>query len=100
MANLEVDVPHNLPEDEAMKRIKNLFTEMKKEHGDKISNLREEWEGNVGIFSFTAQGFDIAGTLTVNASNVELKGKLPLALSFFKGAIAKTIHDQAAKILS
>ncbi|HEV8286674.1 MAG TPA: polyhydroxyalkanoic acid system family protein [Chitinophagaceae bacterium] len=100
MANLEVAIPHNLSEEEALSRVKNLFTEMKKEHGDKISNLKEEWNGNAGNFSFTAQGFDIAGTITVNPSTVELKGKIPFALSLFKGAITKTIQQQATKILS
>ena len=100
MANLEVAIPHNLSQEEALNRIRNMFTQMKQEHGDKISNLKEEWNGNAGNFSFTAKGFDIAGTLTVNPSNVELKGKIPFALSLFKGAITKTIEQQATKILS
>ena len=100
MANLEVVVPHSLSQEEALSRIMNMFTQMKQEHGDKISNLKEEWNGNVGNFSFTTQGFDIAGTLSVNPSNVELKGKIPFTLSLFKGAITKTIEQQATKILS
>ena len=100
MANLEVAVPHNLSQEEALNRIRNMFTQMKQEHGDKISNLKEEWNGNVGNFSFTAQGFDVAGTLTVNPSNVEFNGKIPFTLSLFKGAIVKTIEQQATKILS
>jgi putative polyhydroxyalkanoic acid system protein len=100
MANLEVAVPHNLSQEEALSRIKNMFTQMKQEHGDKISNLKEEWNGNVGNFSFTAQGFDVAGTLTVNPTNVEFNGKIPFTLSLFKGAITKTIEQQATKILS
>ena len=100
MANLDVAIPHSLSQDEALTRIKNMFTQMKEEHGDKISNLQEEWNGYVGNFSFSAKGFDIAGTLTVNPSNVELKGKIPFALSLFKGAITKTIEQQATKLLS
>lgn len=100
MSNLDVTIPHNLSQEEALTRIKNMFTQMKEEHGDKISDLKEEWNGYVGNFSFTAQGFDIAGTLTVNPSNVELKGKIPFALSLFKGAITKTIEQQATKLLS
>ena len=100
MSNLEVAIPHNLSQEEALNRVKNMFTQMKNEHGDKISNLKEQWNGNEGNFSFTAQGFDIAGTLTVNPSNVELKGEIPFALSLFKGAITKTIEQQATKMLS
>jgi putative polyhydroxyalkanoic acid system protein len=100
MSNLKVTIPHNLSQEEALSRIKNVFTQMKQEHGDKISNLKEDWSGHVGNFSFTAQGFDVAGTLTVNASNVEFDGKIPFALSLFKGAITKTIEQQATKLLS
>jgi Putative polyhydroxyalkanoic acid system protein (PHA_gran_rgn) len=100
MANLEVSIPHNLTQDEAVSRIKNLLTETRNTHNDKISDLREDWNGYVGDFSFTAQGFDISGILTVTPSSVELKGKIPFALSLFKGQIAKIIYDQASKILS
>ena len=100
MANLEMTIPHSLSQDEAIKRIKNQFTEMKKNHGDKIKNLKEDWNGNVGNFSFSFQGFDISGILTVNPSSLELDGNLPFAVSFLKGAIKKTIYDKAVEILS
>ena len=100
MANLEMEIPHSLSQEEAVIRIKNMLTGLKNDHGDKISDLKEDWNGNVGTFSFTAQGFDIAGTLTVHPSTVELKGKLPFAVSLFKGAITKTIYEQASRVLS
>ena len=100
MPNLEMTIPHSLSQEEAIKRIKNQFTEMKKNHGDKIKNLKEDWNGNVGNFSFSFQGFDISGTLTVDHSSVGLDGKIPLAVSLFKEAIKKTIYDKAVEILS
>jgi len=100
MSNLEIAIPHNLSQEEALTRVKNMFTQIKKEHGDKISNVKEEWQGNSGNFSFTAQGFTIAGNIAVTPSHVELIGKIPFALSLFKGAISKTIQEQATKMLS
>jgi Putative polyhydroxyalkanoic acid system protein (PHA_gran_rgn) len=100
MANLEMTIPHSLPQEEAIKRIKNQFTEMKNNHGDKIKNLKEDWNGNVGNFSFSFQGFDISGILTVDHSSVELDGKIPVAVSLFKEAIKKTIYDKAVEVLS
>jgi hypothetical protein len=73
---------------------------MKKNHSDKIANLKVDWNGYVDSFSFTAQGFNISGTLIVNRSTVNLKGKIPFAISLFRGKITKTIHEEAAKILS
>jgi hypothetical protein len=100
MPNLEMTIPHSLSQEEAIKRIKNQFTEMKKNHGDKIKNFKEDWKGNVGNFSFRFQSFDISGMLTVDHSSVEMAGKIPLAVSLFKEAIKKTIYDKAVEILS
>jgi hypothetical protein len=100
MAGLEMIIKHHLTQDEALKRIKNLLGETKKDHGDKIENLEETWNGNVGTFSFTAQGFDISGTLIVKASTIELSGKIPFAVSLFKGKITRAIDDKAAELLS
>ncbi len=36
----------------------------------------------------------------VDSSTVKLTGKIPLALSVFKGQISKTIYEEGSKILS
>jgi hypothetical protein len=100
MASLNMSIPFSISHEEALKRIKNLLTETKKEHGDKIDNLKEHWDGNVGTFSFTAKGYDISGTLTVEDSTVELNGKIPFAVSLFKGAITRAINEKAGELLA
>ena len=99
MPTLQMNIRHSLSEEEAVKRIKNLLTDAKKEHGDKIQNLVETWSGNQGLFSFKAQGFDISGTITVNSSSVDLNGKIPFAVSLFKGKISRIIEDEANRLL-
>ena len=100
MATLEMNIPHSLPREEALKRIKNLLSETKKAHGDKIADLMEEWNGNTGNFSFSAKGFDISGTLTVTGSFVELKSKIPFAVSLFKAKITNAINEKATELLA
>ncbi|MCW3088039.1 MAG: hypothetical protein JWQ78_1425, partial [Sediminibacterium sp.] len=85
---------------EALKRIKTLLSETKKEHGDKISDLSETWNGDTGDFSFSAKGFDISGTLTVTDADIKLRGKLPFAVSLFKGTITKMINEKASELLA
>ncbi|HEX3385519.1 MAG TPA: polyhydroxyalkanoic acid system family protein [Mucilaginibacter sp.] len=99
MPTLEMTIPHSLPQQEALQRIKKLLSETKRDHGDKIQDLAETWNGNEGNFSFKAQGYDISGTLTVNPSSVELKGKIPFAVSLFKGRITRMINEKAAELL-
>jgi hypothetical protein len=100
MASLEMSIQHRLSQDEALKRIKNLLSETKKEHGDKIGDLKETWDGNIGYFSFNTKGFDISGTLTVGLSTVELHGKIPFVVSLFKGKIIRAIDEKAAELLA
>ncbi|MCX6813160.1 MAG: polyhydroxyalkanoic acid system family protein [Candidatus Azambacteria bacterium] len=100
MAKLNMAVSHRLTQDEAVTRVKTLLGEVKNQFADKISDLREEWNGNTGKFSFSAMGFSVSGTLTVKSSEVELSGTLPFAASFFKGKIESTIRERAQALLA
>jgi hypothetical protein len=100
MSTLEVTIPHALPKEEALSRIKGMLTNLKNEHQDSFSNLKEEWDHDAGSFSFTARGFDLAGKISVSNSDVQIESKLPFALSFFKGKIADIIKSHATKLLS
>jgi len=100
MPNLKMTVPHRIPQDEALKRIKGLLGQVKQQYADKASDLHEEWSGNTGTFSFSAMGFPVSGTLNVKASEVELNGNLPFAASFFMGKIESTIRERATTLLA
>lgn len=94
-----MSVPHHLKQDEALDRIKNLLSEAKRDHGDKISDLKENWNGNTGSFSFKAMGFAVSGTLTVQPTTVDIDAELPFAASMFKGTIKSLINQKAGELL-
>ena len=73
---------------------------MKADYGEQIRDLKEEWEGDTGKFSFTVMGFAVSGTLTVNDNSVDLDGNLPFAAAFFKGKIKSVIENKAQEILA
>ena len=100
MARLDMVVSHHLTQDEALGRIKTLLGQVKNQFADTISNLREDWNGNTGKFSFSAMGFSVSGTLTVKPSRVELSADLPLAAMFFKEKIESTIRERAEILLA
>jgi len=97
---LSLSVPHQLAPDEACTRLKTLIGDMKAQHADKISAVREEWHGRVGTFSFTVSGFAVSGTLTVSESRVDIDGKLPFAALLFRGKIAAAIRERAERLLA
>ena len=100
MPSIQVTVHHKLTEHEAMSRIKNLVTQLKDEHGNKVTNVEEEWHARSGKFSFTFHGFDLSGTLNLHPGTVEIHGKLPLAVSIFRGKIKDVIKEKASELLA
>lgn len=95
-----INVPHNLPANEAKARISRLLDGVKNNYGDTISNLSQSWSGNENRFSFTAKGFKISGTMQLKESLVALDLKLPLAALIMKGKIKSIIENEAKRVLS
>jgi hypothetical protein len=100
MPSLDLTIPHQLSQEEALKRIKNLLSEAKRDHADKIDHLEEKWDGNKGTFSFSAKGYDVSGMLEVLPHSIELTSTVPFAVSLFKGMIASMIQQKAKELLT
>ncbi len=100
MPKMKVSVPHSLDPDEATRRIKNLVGDVKKQFADKVTDLREDWNGNNGQFAFKAMGFEIAGIVHVDSKEVRIESDLPFAASMFKGRIESAIQEKARELLA
>jgi hypothetical protein len=99
MPSIQVTVHHKLTEHEAMSRIKKLVTGLKHEHGNKVANIEEEWHARSGKFGFTFHGFDLSGTVNLHPGSVEIHGKLPVALTLFRGKIKEVIKEKSKELL-
>ncbi|MEN8155171.1 MAG: polyhydroxyalkanoic acid system family protein [Acidobacteriota bacterium] len=99
MSNLNIRVSHKLTQDVAAERIKGLLNQLKREYGDQIKDLSEDWNGNSCRFSFSVMGSSISGTLDVLNDEVLIKGDLPFAARLFKGRIEETIRAKAEDLL-
>jgi len=100
MPAIQVTIHHKLTEHEAMSRIKNLITKIKLDNENKITHIEEEWHLRSSKFSFTFQGFNLSGTVNLHPGIVEIHGKLPLALTLFRGKIKDVIKDKAHELLA
>jgi hypothetical protein len=100
MPGLNMDVPHGLSQEEATKRIQNLLNGVKSQFADQINDLDENWDDNIGEFSFSVAGMPVSGKLTVNPSDVNITGNLPFAAMFFKDKIESTIRNEADTLLA
>jgi len=100
MSSLDISVPHNLPKEEAVARLKKLMATLQEEQKDMIQEVSEEWEGGNGRFQFKAKGFSISGNIKVEEDKVSLNSELPFMLSFFKDKIEQIIKSKASNLLA
>ena len=100
MSKLEMNIPHQLEQQEALSRIQTLLKRVESQFGTQVQDLQQEWNGNQGVFSFRVMNMPVSGKLRVNNGDVALDGKLPLAASLFQGKIKEVIMEEAKKVLS
>lgn len=99
MRSLHVSIPHHLPQQQAISRIKNLFTSLRHEQKEKISHVKEEWIDETGTIHFSARGFNLSGTVTVHHASIEINAKVPLAVFLFRAKIKEAIKTRAEELL-
>jgi hypothetical protein len=100
MAKFSIVVAHGLVQGEALRRIRNEIENIKRQHGDKISGFRENWNNEKYAFAGTAKGFTVSGVMTVNPSQVEIVMNLPWLAIPFKGRIEADIREQLSVLLA
>ena len=99
MSTINIVVPHKLSQEEATERIKGLLVKLKTEQAELIEEVKEKWDGNIGVFKFTAKGFQIEGDIQIEPSEVLINAKVPFVVSLFKGKITEVIQREAEKLL-
>ncbi len=100
MPKMAMTIPHTLGTEEALKRIQGMLEELKREHGDRVTDLREDWKGERGEFSLKAMGFSVSGALEVLAAEVRVSGELPWSAKPFQGRIESLIRERAERLLT
>ena len=100
MPNIEMNIPHSLGQEEALNRIQQLLSNVQQRFAGQLKDVKQDWSGNEGSFSFSVMNMPVSGKLTVNKSDVALDGKLPLAASLFQGKIKEIIMEEGKKVLS
>lgn len=99
MPKIQVEENHTLGQKIALERIKNLLESLKADFGQNINDLKENWNGSSGDFSFRAMGMKVEGQVMVGHDLVKLEGKIPLAALPFKSTIENTIREEIKKLL-
>jgi Putative polyhydroxyalkanoic acid system protein (PHA_gran_rgn) len=100
MPKTTIVVPHQLPPEEALRRVKALLADVQQEHGGQLSDVHQEWNGNEGRLSWKSMGKGMTANLSVKPSEVEVVANLPIAFTMFKGKLEGLVRDQLSRALS
>lgn len=99
MSKMDLVIPHNLPKNAAIERIKQALVQVKVQYRSQFEKLEDSWNDNVLRFDLTAQGKNIKGTLTVEEKEMKFQGEVPFMMSMMKGKIQKMINEKAGELL-
>ncbi|MGC4039082.1 MAG: polyhydroxyalkanoic acid system family protein [Chitinophagaceae bacterium] len=96
---MTLSVKHELTQEEALKRVKGLISQLTEENAGRITSAKEDWQENKGVFEFSAMGYTLTGETVVNNNSVDIDAKLPFSLTLFQGAIKDTINKKLTELL-
>lgn len=93
-----VTIPHRLGKEEAVRRLKKGFGEMRSTFGEKFVVLTDMWTGDHLDFRASLFGYNTTGTVDVGDSSVRLEVQLPWLLAALANK-AKAIVMRRAELM-
>lgn len=100
MPDLTASIPHQLSRDEAKRRIREHVSQLRRQQGGLITDLRESWNGDDMDFSLMAMGQSISGHLTIDDQRLHLTVALPWFLRFVAGTIQQRLVQEGRHLLA
>ncbi len=95
---MRVTREHHLTKAEAQERVQTLLTELMAQYGGSVREARTAWQDDTMQFAFHAMGYEFAGTLETNDTQVALDMALPLAVRPFEGALRARVQEKLAEL--
>jgi len=96
---MKITYPNPLNKDEALTKLKAALADAIGKYSDKVTDIQETWDDNVGNFSFSSYGFTIKVKAIVEDYLVTVEGKIPWLLASYTEKIEKILLDNIAKAL-
>ncbi len=100
MPHVKLDIPHQLGEEEALRRLKEKADLLGDTYGSQVSDLQQQWNGNVLSYSFKTMGAAIKGSLMVGPSDVKVDVEVPWMAMAFRGTIESKVREEVGTLLA
>ena len=93
-----VTIPHRLGKQEAVRRLKTGFSNVRSNFGESFVVVKDAWEGDHLDFRASLLGQTTTGTVDVADDHVRLEVQLPWVLSLLAGK-AKALVQKEGKLM-
>jgi putative polyhydroxyalkanoate system protein len=100
MPKFGVRVPHQLTKDEARSRLERFAESLQRKFQDKVSDLKQTWEGDTLRFGFKTYGIQLDGGITVAENELNLAGDIPFSAMMFRGKIESAIREELERLVA
>ena len=70
MPVLNMSIPHSLPKEEAMYRMKRFLSNLRIRYAEEVDDVQEFWQANLARFDLIVRGKHLAGTLEVEEREI------------------------------
>ena len=97
---MEIRRYHNMTMDAALQLSDQLLPGFIEKAGDNVSNMQQQWDGNVLHFAFHTYGMNIKGTFLVTDDEIIIESELPFMARPFEGRVRSAIEQQLDILLS
>ena len=67
---------------------------------DKVSDLKQTWEGDTLRFGFKTYGIQLDGGITIAENELNLAGDMPFSAMMFRGKIESAIREQLERLVA
>jgi hypothetical protein len=94
-----VTIPHRLGKQEATRRLRAGFGNMRSTFGEKFMVLKDEWAGDHLNFHASLLGQTTTGTVDVGEDHVRLEVQLPWMLSLLANKAKALVRKQGQLML-
>ena len=97
---MEIRRHHNMTMDSAVQLAGQILPGLIEKAGDNVSNIQQQWDGNVLSFAFHTYGMNIKGTFLVTDDEIIIESELPFMARPFEGRVRSAIEQQLDILLS
>lgn len=98
MPKFSVEIPHTLSAEEAKSRLERFAQMLADQHGERVSELDQTWNGNSLSFGFKTFGIKVSGAIAAEDHRLVVSGDLPFSAMIFKGKIESEIRHQLERL--